>query len=173
MTSSTPSSICPVWRILYIDEIEENHSQQILEAGVADIEPSCAFEVVSNSFSGLERLETSEYNMILMKQDLESFNADQVTQFLRNIAVHIPIVRLVRRKRNGIHSGFCIHQNGQLLLYTPFTFSDLKLTISYCMRLVFGANYQPIQSEPIILIPPIINESISDLFANENDSQLQ
>jgi hypothetical protein len=139
------------WRILYIDDqVDEKRSELILESGVSELNPKCLFTIVSNTFAGLERIETTTYDMILIKEYLPEFPFALFEHVIQNIHLHIPIIRIYNRMRYSLPPPQHQSSSSPLFLLYPFTFPELQELIIHCMKAKFGHSFHPL---PLTLSP--------------------
>lgn len=116
------------WHVLYIDDVDEKNSERILESAVSDFPIPVVFTVVANCFSALERVEMTEFDLIMIKSDLEHFNAEEFVRVVRNIDIFTRIILMVPEQKKTPKS--LRHSNLiSAILRSPFSFQTLRVAL--------------------------------------------
>lgn len=125
LVPSVPRSSPRFWRVLYIDDVDEKHSERILESAVADFPVPVVFNVVSNCFLALERVEMTNFDAIMVKSNLEFFGAEEFIKVVANIGINSSIILMVptqmktpKALRHSPHISS--------VLKSPFSFQNLR-----------------------------------------------
>lgn len=93
-------------------DIDEKGAAQVLEESTSTLErATCVFTVVPNAFNGLEFTETTCYDMIFIRKDLEHLDAMSFLRILRNVGAPMDIVLLLEKddtmtEEQARHVGF-------------------------------------------------------------------
>lgn len=126
MSSSVPSP--RYWRVLYIDEVEERNSEKILESAVADFPIPIVFSVVSSCFYALERVEMTEFDVIMLKTDISFFDPLEFLRILHKIDALSKIILMAPVQK--VLSPILRTADGVVnILPAPFSFQALRQVI--------------------------------------------
>ena len=84
-------------KVLYVEmRVDEKGAARVLEESTNSyLNIFCAFTVVTNSFIALEFTESTLFDIIFIKKDMETLNAVNFLHILRNIGSPTDIVLLV------------------------------------------------------------------------------
>ena len=112
-------------RILYVDsEVDERNSSFMLEKATELLPIICVFTVVGNIFLGFESIETSQYDMIFIREEVNQFSAFDVLKNLRKFESSIPLIIL---KDSSDNSPIASPDSQNLIFSLKFPFNSLEL----------------------------------------------
>lgn len=184
MAQFNPSSLAPsmpcssprFWRVLYIDDVDEKHSERILESAVADFPVPVVFNVVSNCFLALERVEMTNFDAIMVKSNLEFFGAEEFIKVVANIGINSSIILMVptqmktpKALRHSPHISS--------VLKSPFSFQTLRSALMNALpggleTFMASQSLSPLSPPPQLSAPPSETQVISPVMIPSPPSTL-
>lgn len=158
LAPSMPRSSPRFWRVLYVDDVDEKHSERILESAVADFPVPVVFNVVSNCFLALERVEMTNFDAIMVKSNLEFFGAEEFIKVVANIGITSSIILMVpaqmktpKALRHSPHVSS--------VLKSPFSFQTLRSALMNALpggleAFMGSQSLSPLSPPPQLSAPP-------------------
>jgi hypothetical protein len=84
-----------ILKILYIQpDLNEKSCSSILEKATSTITPPCLFSVVANAFTGLELIEITDFDLIIISRVTHSMASTEFIQVLQQLNVLVPVLTL-------------------------------------------------------------------------------
>jgi len=126
------------WHVLYIDDVDEKNSERILESAVADFPVPVVFTVVSSCFVALERVEMTDFHVIMVNSDLEYFEPAEFIGVIRNIGITSNIILMVPQNKNVPHS---LRYSNEIsgIISSPYSFHTLRFALMNVLPYNFSA----------------------------------
>lgn len=143
-------------RVLYVDEVEELHSEKILQSAVADFLVPILFSVASNYLSGLELAGTIAFDVVILHTALTPSNPMEFVRTLWKRNAPPPKIILMPPEP-WILSAELRNADGVVnILRTPFSFHAFRQVL-----------FQSLPSTPSLSTPSNTAQLISTMTPNQ------
>ena len=91
-------STCPIYPYYKDVErgIDEKAAAKVLERSVAPLKPKiCVFTVVQNCFAGLEAIQHTDYDCVIVQKDLTGLNIAGMLKVVRALGNNVPFIHMI------------------------------------------------------------------------------